>query len=98
MTSSEKTQIEQFRDELNAYHLDVRQHITACASCRTTVDSLDKDIHGIPGKTREYPGLIGMVADLDRSRKMAQLGLRSLWGLLLVIFGAILRNILKNYL
>lgn len=49
MTAKETTALEKLRDELHAYHVDVRQLVTRCESCRAEVVQLNTDMYGLPG-------------------------------------------------
>lgn len=89
MTVNERTQIENLRGELHAYHVDVQRLMQRCEDCRADVVQLAKDVYGLPGNKGNSPGLMGDVSDLQRSRQLMVLALRGAWVLLTILLGAV---------
>lgn len=97
MTAKESASIAKLRDELHSYHIEVREHIARCEACRGDVVKMSSDLYGRPGAGAGC-GLMGAVASLDRSRRLATIGIRSLWvlfsGLTVAVVGAVARKFL----
>lgn len=98
MTSSERTQIENLRNELHVYHVDVQRLMQRCEDCRADVVGLANDIYGLPGNKGASPGLMGDVSDLKRSRQLVVLALRGAWVLLTILLGAVTTAALRVHL
>jgi hypothetical protein len=62
----------------------VDRHIETCPIMQEH-HAMHADIYGLPGLKEEgqSPGLMGDVADLKRSRNLARIGLRCIWGILI---------------
>jgi hypothetical protein len=96
VTTRETALVEKLRDELHAYHVDVKTLITRCESCREEVTQLSTDVYGLPGNKETSPGLLGDVAELRRSRRMMLLALRGVWVLITVLAGAVVTAVLRS--
>jgi hypothetical protein len=96
MTAKETAAIEKLRDEWHKYHVDVKQLVTRCESCRAEVVQLNTDMSGLPGNKEDSPGLMGDVAGLRQSRRLILLALQGAWALLTVLFGAAVTAMLRG--
>jgi len=77
------------RDELHAYHVDVKLLVARCEDCRADVVQLATDMYGLPGNKEASPGLIGTVQELCSSRRMLLLAVRGAWILIVAMAGAL---------
>lgn len=87
MATDEK--IDALREEVAAYHVEVREHIVRFDACDGAVRVLQADVYGVPGERGEHPGLIGDVRSLKKSRRVMLTGLKCAWALLLLLAGTI---------
>jgi len=88
MTAKETAILEQLRNELHSYHVEVTEHIVRCEGCRTEVTKLSVDLYGLPGNKDTSPGLMGDVASAKQSLRAIRTGLRYVWAVILVALGA----------
>ena len=105
MTSRESGAIEKLRDEVQKvreemrdYHTDLVKLVENCKPCQADIAKLNLDMYGIEGKKDEYPGVLGHVASLRRSRKLMLLALRGAWVLLTILLGAVMTTIVQTRL
>lgn len=88
MTVKEAAALERIREELHAYHVEVKQLVAKCESCHAAVAGLSASVYGIPGKEDMNPGLVGEVAELRNSRRLMLMGLRGAWAIITMLLGA----------
>lgn len=88
MTRQEAAILERLRSELQSYHVEVKEHIVKCNSCRSEVGKLSLDVYGLPGNKDASPGLMGDVASAKNSLRLIRRGLRGIWAIILLILGA----------
>jgi len=96
MTAKEAESIEKLRDELHAYHVDVKQLTERHESCRQEFQKLYVDFYGMPGQKEISPGLMGDVAELRRGRKTMLWALKGAWVLLTGLIGAAITSVLSK--
>ena len=60
----------------------IERHTDSC-QIATAVAKMSLDIYGPDGQKESHPGVMGRIADLERSRGMARIGLRTIWAILL---------------
>jgi len=89
MTARETTLLEKIRDELHEYHADVVRLTDKHKSVSEIVDKIVLDMYGNPADRENNPGVLSWITDLRRSRQLAKIGIRSLWGVVMLIAGAI---------
>ena len=95
MTAAERDAIRVLTEKLDSYHTAVEKHMTACESCRQTVENLKKDVWGPAGESLKNPGLKGRVESLEYSRGTLRTSLRLSWATLLVFVPAAIAGIWK---
>lgn len=58
----------------------VEHHLTTCPIL-VEFTTMHADMYGLPGQKDTHPGVLGDVADLKHSRKLARTGLYCLWSI-----------------
>jgi hypothetical protein len=81
MNKSELSALDQLREDLHAYHVDVQTNIARCEGCKAEVQKMSLDLYGIPGEKEKGLGLLATVQDLCRSRRLMLWGMRGIWTL-----------------
>lgn len=89
MTASEERKIDLLRRELSEYHVQVREHITRCESCRADVHAVMVDLYGRPGDKDRNPGVLTDLAGLKKSRRNLLIAIGSLWSLIVAVAGGV---------
>jgi hypothetical protein len=60
----------------------IERHTVTCPIADAVV-KMSLDIYGPDGQKESHPGVMGRISDLERSRGMARIGLRTIWAILL---------------
>ena len=96
MTAEELSELGKLRDELHAYHIEVKELVTRCEACRAEIIVLKTDIYGVPGNKDASPGLLGEVADLRRGRRVILVALSGAWVVFTILLAAVASAVLAR--
>jgi hypothetical protein len=88
MTPGEQNDLKHLREELHDYHLEVKEIAIRLDVERENIKMMHADIYGLPGN-EESTGLVGICHDLSRSRDILRVGIRTVWGVLVVLIGTV---------
>jgi hypothetical protein len=97
MTQEERGLLEGMREDLTEMRDVVLKHVAKCEGCRGDIEGLKLNMYGIQGDA-ERPGVVGRLLVLEASWRSAKAMIRVLWGLLLVILGAVITALCKSWL
>lgn len=89
MTQKEMSLLERMRDELHEYHGDVRQMEMEIKSVASDMRDVKLDLYGTPGDKEVNPGALDHIKSLIASRKIMRIGIRILWGVVMLVAGAL---------
>ena len=89
MTARETSLLEKMREELHSYHTDVLRLTDKHKTIVETVNKIVLDVYGNPEDREGNPGALFNIASQQRSWRTIRIGIRSLWGVVMLIAGAI---------
>ena len=93
MTSRERDLIDQLREDVHNYHLEVQAYIGKCDSYFKLTNQLGLDINGNPEDREGNPGLMARMGNLEKSRRVILGVAAGAWTIATILIGAVVSRL-----
>jgi hypothetical protein len=96
MTKDERTILSRIEDKVLECCLKITALVEKHDHVNERVSKVELDLYGNSEDRETNPGLISQVADLRRSRRLVRVVMNCMWGVTILVIGALVGMIMKG--